>query len=111
MPGGSRRSAGDCCFGGRGGVEEGVRQHVEDADAEHDAGDEADGELHPAVRQLKPDRDHAADDRRDEDQCAIIGEQDGGHDVRIQDDGISGDANRAAWPRLSSIQHPSVGRQ
>jgi hypothetical protein len=28
-------------------------------------GDEADGKLHPAMSELKPDRDHAADDRRD----------------------------------------------
>ena len=59
---------------GRGrGFDQRVRQHVQHADAEHHAGHEADGELHAAVRQLKPDRDHAADDRRDEDQYAVIG--------------------------------------
>ena len=102
-----------CGFGGRGGIEEGVRQHVEHADAEHHAGDEADGELHPAVRELKPDRDHAADDRRDEDQCAIIGEQDGGHDVercRMLDVRTAG-MNPDRSLDVSSIQHPLVVRQ
>ena len=60
-------------------VRQRMRQHVEHADAEHHARDEADGELHPAVCELKPDRNHPSHNRRDEDQRAIIGEQDSGH--------------------------------
>jgi hypothetical protein len=56
-----------------------VGQHVEHADAEHDAGHEAHGELHPPMRKLKPNRNHPAENRRNEDQRAIIGEQNGGH--------------------------------
>ena len=47
--GGCRRVA-KCYFGRGGGIEKGMREHVEDADAEHHAGDKADGKLHPAVR-------------------------------------------------------------
>ena len=52
-------------FSSRSGVDECVRQHVEHTDAKHDAGDEAHGELHPAMRELEPNGDHTADDRRD----------------------------------------------
>ncbi len=85
-------------FGSRGGVDDCVRQHVEHADSQHYAGDEAHGELHPAVRQLKPDGNHAADNRRDEDQCAIIGQQYGGHVVRS-----TGCRGQGIGPRASNI--------
>ena len=55
---------------------------MEDADAEHNAGDEADRDLHPAMGELKPNGQHAADNRRDENQRAIIGEKDSWHEVR-----------------------------
>jgi len=36
-----------------------VRQHVQQADAQHHTCDKADGAFHPAVRQPKPNRDHS----------------------------------------------------
>ena len=57
-----------------------VRQHVQHADAEHHRGDEADGDLHPAVREPNPLRNHPADDRRGDDQQAVVGERNDGGD-------------------------------
>jgi D-tyrosyl-tRNA(Tyr) deacylase len=82
------RVGGNHCGGCRGGVSDRMREHVEYGHAQHYARHEAYRELHPAMRELKPHRDHPADDRRDEDQRAIIGEQDEGHRVTSVDQAV-----------------------
>ena len=61
---------------------QGVGHHVQEPDAEHETGDEADGDLHPPVGEVDPDRQPAADQRRQQDQPAIEEEQ---HPGRHQD--------------------------
>ena len=76
------------------------------ADAEHHAGDEADGELHAAMRQPEPDRDHAAGNRRQQDEDAIIGEQrDVGHEERSR-----GRRSRVERCELASAATPNLER-
>ncbi len=57
---------------GEHGVGNRVGQHVQQADPQHQAGHETDGELHTPMRQPEPDRDHPAGNRRQQDEHAII---------------------------------------
>ncbi len=49
----------------------GVRQKMKQGDAEHESGDEADGDLQPRVRQMDEQQEPAARQRSQQDQRAI----------------------------------------
>ena len=60
---------------GIGSLEQGVRQHVQQTHAQHDARHQAGGELYPPVCQPENQRDPAANQRSQKNQKAIDDQQ------------------------------------
>lgn len=57
------------------GLHECMRQHVQQANAEHHAGDKAYGQFHAPVSQSKPGGDHPASDRSAENEKTVVSEK------------------------------------
>ncbi len=53
-----------------------MRQHMQQPHTEHHASDKTDSAFHHPMRQPKPNGDHPADDRRAEDEQAVVGQED-----------------------------------